>query len=46
MGVRPGGMHVVLTVRDWWRSELLLEETGWKVTDGVGWKEGRKSRGA
>ena len=30
----------------WWSSKLLLEETGWKGTDGVGWKEGRKSRGA
>lgn len=38
---RPGGRHVVLTVKDWWRSKLLLEETGWEVTDGVGWKEGR-----
>lgn len=26
---------------NWWSSKLLLEETGWKGTDGVGWKEGR-----
>ncbi len=38
MSEGPGQRHVM---KNWCRSKLLLEETGWKVTNGVEWKEGR-----